>query len=163
MRTRYTPMARNCSRCPFNGVRRHGVGLLLLGLAAGCGSGDGLNRQPISGIVTLDGQPLEGGAILLEPTSFESGTAVGATIRRGEFTIPRNQGPIPGRYLVRIYASSGVQAPPRDGQTDKTRRPMVDRLPDVYNTRSELRAEVGARGPNRYRFELQARARPEAR
>ncbi len=151
-------MTRIRSRGPFIGVRRIGVGPLLLALAAGCGSGDGPNRQAISGIVTLDGRPLEGGAILLEPTSFESGTGttVGATIRRGEFQVPRDQGPIPGRYLVRIYASSGVQAPPREGQTDKTRRPMVERLPDVYNTRSELHAEVSARGPNRFRFELQA-------
>jgi hypothetical protein len=133
-------------------------------LAAGCGSGDGLNRQPISGIVSLDGRPLEGGAILMEPTSFESGTgtAVGATIRRGEFAVPRNHGPIPGRYLVRIYASSGMQAPPREGRTDKTRRPMVERLPDVYNTRSELSANVGARGPNRFRFELQSGRPPGA-
>jgi hypothetical protein len=158
-------MTRNRSRCKLNGVRGLGVGLLLPGLAAGCGSGDGLHRRAISGIVTLDGRPLEGGAILLEPTSFDSGTgtAVGATIRRGEFTVPRAQGPIPGRYRVRIYASSGVQAPPREGQTDKARRPMVERIPDVYNTRSELRAEVRAQGRNRYRFELRASPPPGAR
>jgi hypothetical protein len=157
-------MTRDRSRGRFDDARRLGVGLLLLGWAAGCGSGDGLDRHAISGIVTLDGRPLEGGAILLEPTSFESGrgTAVGATIRRGEFTVPRDQGPIPGRYRVRIYASSDVQAPPRKGQTDKTRRPMVERLPDVYNTQSELHAEVKARGPNRYRFELRAGPPPEA-
>jgi hypothetical protein len=157
-------MTRDRPRCKSNGGLRLGVGLLLLVSAAGCGSGDGLNRQAISGIVTLDGWPLEGGAILLEPTSFESGksTAVGATIRRGEFTLARDRGPIPGRYRVRIYASAGVQAPPHQGQTDKTRRPMVERVPNVYNTRSELRAEVRARGPNRYRFELQAGPPPEA-
>jgi len=139
--------------------------LLLVGWAAGCSSGDALNRQAISGTVTLDGQPLEGGAILLEPMSFDSGTstAVGATIRRGEFAISRDRGPIPGRYLVRIYASSGIQAPLREGQTDRTRRPMVERLPDVYNTRSELSAEVSAHGRNRYRFELQTGALPGAR
>jgi hypothetical protein len=157
-------MSRDRPRCQFSDGYRLGVGLLLLGLAAGCGSDDGLDRQAISGIVTVDGQPLEGGAILLEPTAFESGTgtAVGATIRRGEFTVARDRGPIPGRYRVRIYASSGVQAPPRQDQTDKTRRPMVERLPDVYNTRSELYAEVKARGPNRYRFELQAGQPPKA-
>jgi hypothetical protein len=150
-------MTRNRSGGKFNGVHRLAVGLLL-GLTAGCGSDQGPNRRAISGIVTLDGQPLESGAILLEPTSFEAGTGttVGATIRRGEFTVQRDRGPIPGRYRVRIYASSGVQAPPREGQSDKTRRPMVERLPDVYNTRSELHAEVRAQGRNRYRFELQA-------
>jgi hypothetical protein len=157
-------MTRNRSRCKGNGVCQLGTGLLLLGLAAGCGSDDGPNRRAVSGIVTVDGQPLDGGAVFLEPTSFESGTgtAVGATIRHGEFTISRDRGPLPGRYRVRIYASSGVQAPPREGQTDKIRRPMVERLPDVYNTRSELHAEVSARGPNRFRFELQAGRAPGA-
>ena len=157
-------MTRNRSGGQFNGVRRLGIGLLL-GLAAGCGSDEVPNRRAISGIVTFDGQPLESGAILLEPTSFEAGTgtAVGATIRRGEFTLPRDRGPIPGRYRVRIYAGSGVQAPPREGQSDKTRRPMVEGVPEVYNTRSQLHAEVGMRGPNRFRFELQAGPLPGAR
>ena len=158
-------MTRNRSRCQSRGVRRLGVGQLLLGWAAGCGSGDGQNRRAISGIITLDGKPLDGGAILLEPMSFESGTgtAVGATIRHGGFAVSRDRGPIPGRYLVRIYANSGVQAPPRQGQTDKTRRPMVEGVPEVYNTRSQLHAEVGVRGPNRFRFELRAGPLPGAR
>jgi hypothetical protein len=33
---------------------------------------------------------------------------------------------------------------------------MVERLPDVYNTRSELRVDVTVRGANRFRFELHA-------
>ena len=32
------------------------------------------------------------------------------------------------------------------GQTERTRRPMVERLPDIYNVRTELRADVTARG-----------------
>jgi hypothetical protein len=132
--------------------------LVGLGLAAGCGSSDGLDRQAISGMVTLDGQPLSDGAILLEPSTQDSGTAVGATIRRGAFAIARDQGPVPGTYRVRIYAGSGVQAPPGKGQTDNTRRPMVERIPAVYNTRSELRAEVTTRGANRFRFDLHAGA-----
>jgi hypothetical protein len=140
--------------------RRHpdrllGAGMiLLLSIAGGCGSGDGWNRQAVSGVVTVDGHPLGDGAILLEPPAGEPGMAVGATIRRGNFDIRRDQGPTPGTYLVRIYSSSGKQAPPGKGQTESTRRPMVERLPDIYNTRSELRADVTAGGPNRLRFEL---------
>jgi hypothetical protein len=133
--------------------------LPLLGLAAGCGSNDGLDRRAVSGVVTLDGRPLGDGAILLEPTPPATGPAVGATIRRGAFAIARGEGPRPGSYRVRIYASSGVQAPPGKGQTDRTRRPMVERLPAVYNTRSELRMEVTPRGANRFRFELHADGR----
>jgi hypothetical protein len=128
--------------------------ILFLMVAGGCGSSDGLDRQAISGIVTLDGEPLSDGAIHLEPETNQSSTAVGAAIRRGAFAIARDQGPIPGSYRVRIYASSGVQPPPAKGQTEHTRRPMVERLPDIYNVRTELRADVTARGSNRFPFEL---------
>jgi hypothetical protein len=128
--------------------------ILLLIVSGGCGSSDGLDRQAISGIVTLDGQPLDDGAIHLEPEMNASSTAVGATIRHGAFAITRDQGPIPGAYRVRIYARSGVQSPPGKGQTEHTRRPMVERLPEIYNSRSELRAAVTARGPNRFPFDL---------
>ena len=54
-------------------------------IMTGCGPGDGLNRQAMYGLVTVDGQRLAGRAILFEPQSRASGTAVGATIRRGSF------------------------------------------------------------------------------
>lgn len=128
--------------------------IVLASLAVGCGSDDGLGRRAVSGVVTLDGRPLADGAILLEPPEGESGLAVGATIRRGEFAIGRDKGPVPGSYRARIYSSSGAQAPPSKGQTERTRRPMVEGIPDIYNTRSELRANITADGPNRLRFEL---------
>lgn len=126
-------------------------------LLAGCGPADGLNRQAVSGVVTLDGQPLAQGAILFEPLSRESGTAIGATIRRGAFAISRNQGAVPGTYRVRIYASSGKQAAPANGQTERTPRPMIERLPARYNTRSMLHADVVARPQNSYLFDLTSR------
>jgi hypothetical protein len=137
-----------------------GSGLIFAAvLAGGCGSGDPSGRQAISGSVILDGQPLGDGAILLEPPApYEGGTAVGATIRRGSFVIPRDRGPTPGTYRVRIYSSSGAQATPAAGQTDRSRRPMVERLPEVYNTKSEWRVDVTAGGSNRFRFDLHAAA-----
>jgi hypothetical protein len=131
-------------------------GELVVFLAAvfGCGSSDGLNRQAISGSVTLDGQPISVGAILFEPATEESGTAVGATIRQGGFAISRREGPIPGWYRVRVYSSSSVQAPPAKGQTDRSPRPMVERLPARYNTQSELLERVVGQHVNRYRFDL---------
>jgi hypothetical protein len=135
-----------------------GSGVILAAvLSRGCSRVDFSNRQAISGSVTLDGQPLDDGAILLElARAYESGTAVGATIRRGSFTIPRDRGPIPGTYRVRIYSSAGVQAPPATGQTEQTRRPMVERLPEVYNTKSEMQVDVTDGGSNHFRFDLHA-------
>jgi hypothetical protein len=128
--------------------------VLILAAMFGCDSSDGLNRQAISGSVTLDGQPLSSGAILFEPATQETGTAVGATIRHGNFAISSREGPVPGSYRVRVYSSSGIQAPPAKGQSDRTPRPMVERLPARYNTQTELLEKVIGRHVNRYRFDL---------
>jgi hypothetical protein len=113
-----------------------------------------LNRQAISGTVTLNGEPIAAGAIMFEPAARRPGTLVGATIRQGLFTISSSEGPVPGTYRVRIYASSGKQARPARGQTERTPRPMIERLPTRYNARSELSAEVVTERANRYRFDL---------
>lgn len=133
---------------------------VFLWLAVGCSPADGLNRQAMSGTVTVDGEPLVSGAILFEPETEQSGTAVGATIRRGTFLIARDQGAVPGDYCVRVYASSGKQTPPTRGQTERTPRPMIERLPPRYNTQSKLRAEVVARRENKYVFDLISRESP---
>jgi hypothetical protein len=143
--------ALNRQRCSF--LVPAGM-ILFLVATVGCDSGDGLNRQAISGTVTLDGQPLSSGNILFEPATKESGTAVGATIRQGTFAIPRNQGPVPGSYRVRIYASSTTQAPPASGQSERTPRPMVERIPARYNTKTELNTVIIAGRANHHRFDL---------
>jgi hypothetical protein len=133
----------------------HPVGTTLFLVALiGCGSSDGLNRQAITGTVSLDGLPIARGAILFEQATQASGTAVGATIQQGTFAISRQEGPVPGDYLVRVYSSSETQARPADGQTDRSPRPMVERFPPRYNTQTELRARVLDRSVNRFRFDL---------
>lgn len=143
-------------------MRLRGPAMVLsLILAWGCGARDPTDRQPVSGVVTLDGRPLDDGAILLEPLDQGGrGTFVGATIRRGSFAIERDQGPTPGPYRVRIYSSAGVQAPPAGRQTERTRRPMVERVPGIYNTRSALRIDVVAGARNRWRLDLQGSDSP---
>jgi hypothetical protein len=132
----------------------HALAIFALAVTAGCGAGDGLNRKSISGTVTCDGKPLPAGAILFEPDTYQSGTAVGATIQDGSFTIAGRDGPVPGSYKVRIYMSSGIQAPPAKGQTDRSPRPMVEFLPEEYNAKTKLRADVSESRPNRFRFDL---------
>jgi hypothetical protein len=131
-----------------------GLAVLAVAAIAGCGSGDGLDRKLISGTVTCDGKPLPAGSILFEPDTYQSGTAVGGTILDGSFTIAQRDGPVPGSYKVRIYMSSGIQAPPAKGQTDRSPRPMVEFLPEQYNSKTKLRADVSASRPNRFQFDL---------
>jgi hypothetical protein len=130
------------------------VAFLLLPTLSGCSEGDGLKRQAVSGTVTCDGKPISAGSILFEPDTYQSGTAVGATVRDGSFSISQRNGPVPGFYKVRIYMSSGIQAPPHKGHTDRSPQPMVEFLPEQYNAKTSLRADVSESRRNRFRFEL---------
>ncbi len=137
-----------------NKYGRAAITMLALAAVTGCSAGDGLNRQAVTGVVTCDGKPISAGAILFEPETYESGTAVGATVGRGSFTILERDGPVPGTYKVRIYVSSGVQAPPAKGQTDRSPRPMMELLPEQYNAKTKLQVDVSDGWPNRFRFDL---------
>jgi hypothetical protein len=119
-----------------------------------CAPDDGLERQPLSCEVTLNGLPLRDGTILFEPRSPGVGTAVGGTIRGGHFEVDRMRGPVAGEYLVRIYARSDVQAEPQKRPSPNKPRPLVELIPEIYNLRSQLRATVIPRGPNVLHFDL---------
>jgi len=147
----------------INRIALYRATILVLTTVSGCGSSETLNRQPLSGSVTFDGKPLASGAILFEPATQESGTAVGAVIRTGTFAISQKEGPVPGSYRVRIYASSGIQARPTKGQTERSPRPMVEFLPEHYNAKTELLADVTGLRPNRFRFDLSSRNSADAR
>lgn len=128
--------------------------LILAPLKSGCGVDDGLGRVAVSGVVRLDGAPLDSGSLMFDPAEESVGTAVGATIQGGRFAIPRQAGPVPGRYRIRIYASSGVQAPPGPGQTERSARPMIERIPPAYNARTGLLVEVTREGRNEWEWDL---------
>jgi len=152
----------------FNRPRK-GFGILALGFVSlafcvGCDATDPNGRVAVEGEILVDGRPLKAGAIALEPLSDGTTTSVGARIRSGSFTIPRNKGPAPGVYRVRIYASSGVQAPPPKGASERVPRPMIERIPDDYNTRSNRTVAIEPGRTARLRFEIATKGggRPDA-
>lgn len=98
---------------------------------------------------------------MLDPGTEREGTAVGATIQDGAFSIGRDQGPTPGTYKVRIYASSKIQAPPPPGSSNRKPRPMVERIPARYNTKTEETFEVRAEAGNRLDIDVRSE-RPAA-
>jgi hypothetical protein len=122
------------------------LAMMALGVSAfvaGCAEANPLGRQPVSGRITVEGSPLAAGAVMLDPGSEREGTAVGATIRDGAFTIERDQGPTPGIYKVRIYASSDVQAPVPAGSSNRKPRPMIERIPALQRTNRGNRRDPG--------------------
>lgn len=138
-----------------------GIGL------AGCGGGDELPRQAVSGSVTLGGQPLPQGRIEFVPNSPEAKTPAGGEIHAGAFKIPRHEGPTPGDYKVMITASGALPegvdtspgAEPPKGSKAKMPRigPAPELVPKEYNSKTTLTAKVEAGKTNAFEFTLNAK------
>jgi hypothetical protein len=128
-----------------------GCGLLLA--TAGCNR-DSLRRQAVSGTVTLYNQPLELGVIEFFPNDGHSTTGVGAGIANGTFRIPKEKGLSPGTYLVRINAPDRVAPASGPPGSDFGRVPK-EKIPEKYNAKTTLTAEVTDGGPNEFTFNLE--------
>ena len=114
--------------------------------ALGCGNANG--RYPVSGDVTLQGQPLASGAIVFE--AEDGGSRGGATISDGKYALPANQGLVPGKYIVRVSAvqsqTSTADAPPGP-EAAAQERANKDLVPDEFNAKSTLKYEAGPDKP----------------
>lgn len=128
------------------------LGLLLV--FVGCSPSNSLNRQAVSGKVTMDGQPLKMGTIRFSPED-PRGVSSGGPITEGAFAIREDEGLPPGRYTVRIYSTAPDEsvaegAPPGLA----TQKPGIDLVPPRYNAQSELTREVKDGEQNQFDFEL---------
>jgi hypothetical protein len=143
---------------------------LVLGIATtGCaGSGDDLPRQPVSGTVTMDGQPLPEGVIQFSPTrDTTKGPVVGANaeIKDGQFSIPREEGLVSGSYKVSISHAELKEAKAK-GKTStnvdtkipsRTKEIGPELIPARYNTESELKTEIKPGGGRDLKFDLKSK------
>lgn len=139
-------------------------GLLCIGLmtAFGCqNSVDGPPRAAVSGTVTVDGEPLETGTIRFVPAMQTGGPKVSAVVNNGWFDLPREFGPVVGQHRIEIEAPPAgdiemddEQALERLRQAGRKARIEVVRIPAVYNTKSQLAAEISATEPNDLSFDL---------
>ncbi len=124
-------------------------------LCAGCGflgCGGEPSAIPVSGSVTLKGQPLDRGYIEFAPME-DAGLLSGAEIKDGQFSIPAGTGLSAGRYQVRITSSEGgaevnEEAP---GESEIT---ATERIPAEFNSASKVEVEVGASTENKFDFAI---------
>ncbi len=135
-----------CSTCFF------AISLLL-----GCDSSKH-QLAPVSGIVTLDGEPLSEGVINFQPMAGKKvNVGPGSNARtdaQGRFVLNTTDdqlGAIVGKHRVRIYSFSPES--PRVDDTDS--EPPSERVPERYNYRSNLTFEVSAEGTSEANFELE--------
>jgi len=123
------------------------VGLsFMVTLLVGCGP-SGPTRIPVTGQVSLDGQPLSQGTITFIPTG--EGTAASGEVVDGKFAIAQEVGPSPGPSRVEVlsYQETGRQVP---GMVPGTMEAEIKQvIPDQYNTRTQLEQELVADQPVR--------------
>ena len=126
-----------------------GCAALALVLSAGCGSEP---KAEVSGTVTLDGAPIENGAIQFYPVGANGQTA-GAGIENGKYKVSTSV----GEMTVTINASKVVG---KQKMYDTPDSPVIDKvveiLPPEYNSMSTLKVTLKAGVNENVNFELKS-------
>ena len=136
--------------------------LVVLPLGGGCAGGGAV---PVSGRVTLDGQPLAGAHVSFQPLA--SGGSAGASAGSGSYGITGadgtytlrladgdRPGAVVGQHRVEINIRNDS-----DDDTDRHSRPppQSKRLPARYNLQSDLTFEVPPGGKSDANFDLKSK------
>jgi hypothetical protein len=133
------------------------VGICLV--TAGCQRRNysGPQRYPLSGKVTVDGEPVDEGNIAFTDPSGGTGLREsGGEIKDGRFSVSEEKGPTAGKYRVRINwlkkTGKKYRAPETSDEVWYDQR--KEALPERFRgPKSELSAEVPSPN-NTYNFDL---------
>ena len=136
------------------------VCMLLLLLAVGCGQSE-FNLVPVSGVVTLDGEPLPEARVAFEPLHTSGGDplAIGpgsygetdATGRYALVSIDDDPGAVVGTHRVRISTYLAEFDPSRTKQNVLS----AEKTPAHYRGQSALQFQVPAGGTEAADFTLE--------
>jgi hypothetical protein len=136
--------------------------LAALFILCGC-SQEPYTLAPVSGKVTLDGQPLADAYVSFQPLEGRDPGpgSYGKTDAQGEYTLKvvgkDRDGAVVGKHRVAIsLPSGGTAANPSKPLADAPGAPK-ERLPAKYNIRSELTCDVPKGGTKAADFVLQSK------
>jgi hypothetical protein len=130
-------------------------------LTVGC-SDEYAGRYAVSGKVTLQGQPIRDGALVIfEPLDGQD-TGINTVISDGTFNVPRQSGLKPGKYLVRVSAGDGKtavnpvdpDAGPGPGGRGSINIVSKELVPRDWNVNSKQQVTVTTDGPNEFDFNI---------
>ncbi len=139
--------------------------LVALGIAlpACSGGSDDLPRQPVAGRVFLDGKPLSHGTIMFYPvelsTKQHERVPSGDSIKNGWFSIPRENGPVPGLYKIAVCSEKVAKHPSRTDREDspgEVHAPAEEAIPKRFNADTVLDVEIKQGGIKELRIDLQS-------
>jgi len=147
-------------------------------LLAGCSGGQDAWSQklpatvPAEGIVLLDGQPVEGASIVLDPVAPAKHAASAVTSSGGKFELkafPSKEGAVPGSYQVgitkQVSTGQGAAWKPKEfgedaGHAEKSPPPTEwkNALPEKYETAqtSGLTVVIPEGGTSKLKIELKS-------
>jgi hypothetical protein len=139
-------------RCYQSGAFAAAVAAGLLFAAGGCGrSQGGPQTYRVSGNVTLDGTPVESGRILFRKTDGDR-RPFAADITNGRYELQTEA----GKMAVEITASRLI--PGKFDNSNDTPEPVGEMyIPERYNKKTTLGAEVTSSGSNEFPFELSSK------
>lgn len=119
---------------------------------SGCGFGTRkLQTVEVSGLVTLDGKPLDRALILFDPVEGQSGPRSAGVIRNGEYFLEPDAGPVVGPLRVAIVSETEDETP---APNELAKRYARETIPRQYNAQSILTVETTLDGPNHFDFDL---------
>ena len=113
---------------------------LLAAVMCGCSGGNG--RVAVSGTVTLDGNPLEAGAISFYPESGIAANSAGGIIKEGKFQLPAASGLKPGNYRVEVKATRKTGRVVHDPMAGD----IPEQIPLTFNETGSLVVAIQADG-----------------
>jgi hypothetical protein len=122
----------------------------LMFLMAGCGKGTSPDRPDlanVTGIVTLDGQPLSEAVVTFQPADRHP--SIGRTDSEGRYELyymPDTQGGVIGPNQVMVTTR-------QDGEDGDPASNIPERIPAQYNAQTTLSADV-VKGRNEFNFDL---------
>lgn len=122
--------------------------LLAAAFMSGCGKSDPFERFEVSGQVIYQGNPVEHGSVVFEPTESVGETAptVFTQILDGTFRIEKKDGPTKGTYTVRVngvdHSKTNFDVPPGTPVATPSLFPQYVFEAEIPAPNNELKIEV---------------------
>lgn len=130
----------------------------MLTLIVGCGGSDLPELGQVSGVVTLNGQPVDGANVEFIPQSGRP--SLGITDAQGKYTLlylTTVEGAVVGSHTVVIRTVRAANGGEGDEALVEARE---ETIPQAYNDESTLKVEVSS-GSNTHDFALEGERGPE--
>jgi len=125
------------------------LAVVVLLIANGCSCERKVPKTEVKGTVTLDGQPMANGDVIFRTAGTASVDILKVT--GGQFA---GQAEI-GKRAVEVYSYKTIQMEPGSPGYDPAGMKQ-NIIPEKYNARSELTADVVQGGENNFKFEVKS-------